>query len=89
MRALLIASLETRSPRLVNIKERQGLLDFVPNIRVCLVPIPNADDILVRPHANGATAYPRPFIRLFISRRLEIIELLSKNGEDEVFPKTI
>ena len=63
-----------------------GLLDFVPNLSVPLVTIPNADDILVRPYANGAAAYPGPLIWLFIGWWLEIVELFSKNGEDKVFP---
>jgi len=89
LRAFLIASLQARSLRVMNGKETQGLLDFVPNLRVRLVPIPNTDDILVRPDANGTTTYPRPLIWLFVGRRLEIIELFPKNCEDKVFPQTI
>ena len=74
---------------MVGVKEVQDSLDFVPDLRVRFVPIPNANDILIRPHANCATTYPRPLIWLFISRWLEIIELFPKNGEDKVFPETI
>ena len=70
-------------------KETQGSLDSVPNLRIRLVSIPNADDILVWPHANGTTTDARPLVWLFISRRLEIIELFSKNGQDKVLPQPI
>ena len=70
----------------MNVNQQQGLLDFFPNLRVRLVTVPNADDILVWSYANGTTAYPRPPIWLFIRWRLEIIKLFSKNREDKVFP---
>ena len=86
LRALLIVSLWEWSAGMVDVDSVWCLLDFIPNFRFRLVAIPNADDILVWPHANGATAYPRPLIRFFICRWLEIVELFSKNGEDNIFP---
>lgn len=66
--------------------QEQGLLDFIPNPRVRLITIPNADDILVWPYTNSTTAYPRPLIWVLIGWWLKIVELFSKNREDKVFP---
>ena len=74
---------------MVSVNHVQDLLDFVPNLRVRFITIPNADDIFVRSHANSATAYPRPFILFFIGRWLEVVELLPKNRKDNVLPQAI
>jgi hypothetical protein len=89
LRALLIVSLWTSLERIAIVGYARGLLDFIPDLGVCLVTIPDADYILVRSYANGATTYPRPLIWFFISRWLKIVKLFSKNGEDDVFPEAV
>ena len=71
---------------MVSVNHVQDLLDFIPNLRVRFITIPNANYILVRSYANGATTYPRPLVRFFVGRWLKVVKLFSKNGEDKVFP---
>lgn len=89
LRALLIVSLRTTSSWMVIVNYGRGLLDFISDLRVCLITIPNADYILVRSYTNCAPTYPGPFVWLFVGRRLKIVKLFSKNGEDNVFPQAV
>ena len=72
-----------------SVNHERGLLDFIPNLRVCLVTIPNADYILVRPYANCATTYPGPLIWLFVSWWPKVVKLFSEHGEDNVLPQAV